>query len=224
MIERNNWTWSQIQPLYRYVRQQAENKKFLKYLEIGATFSLIAIFLFLAIKPTASAISKLLGEIKSKELLISQMKTKINSVVTAQNSYSEAQEKYQIIESSLPDNPRFYQAASNLYGIANQSSINVDNLSFGLDTVNDVNKTKTKDNENVDSSFFTLRLNGYGSYLQSIDLIKKIINNRRLVDINNIQLDQISKKEIDQNPSLQNQLSISLSSNLFYSASQNEKK
>ena len=77
MIEKK--TWFQIQPLYQHVRRQAENKKTVKYVEIGTTFSLIAVFLFAAIAPTASAISKLIGEIKAKELTVKEMKTKINN-------------------------------------------------------------------------------------------------------------------------------------------------
>jgi hypothetical protein len=51
MIEKTSWFKNQS--IYQYIRQQAENKKLIKYLEIGGTFSLITIFLVTAIAPTA---------------------------------------------------------------------------------------------------------------------------------------------------------------------------
>ena len=66
-----------IRPLYQYLRKQAENKKTAKYIEVAATFTLITIFLFLAIKPTALAISSLVGEIKSKEIASQKCKNRI---------------------------------------------------------------------------------------------------------------------------------------------------
>lgn len=88
MIEKT--TWFQLQPLYHYLRQQSEKQKFLKQLEIGATFSLVAIFLFTAITPTAKAIFSLIGEIKSKELTTASMKSKIINILEAQSNYSTA--------------------------------------------------------------------------------------------------------------------------------------
>jgi len=220
MIEKTSW--SQLQPLYRYVRQQAENKKFMKYLEIGATFALIAMFLFFAIQPTASAISKLIGEINSKQLLISQSKAKINSILIAQAAYSDAQEKYQIIASGLPDNPRFYQAANNFYSMANLSSVDIKNINFVLNDSSDSSSTNSQKNSSA-SNTFALYFSGVASYPQSLDLIKKILQNRRLVDITNIQINQIDSKTSEKESLPSNQINLSLSSNLFYSNSSNEK-
>jgi len=216
MIERKSWV--QLQPLYRYVRQQAENKKFLKYIEITATFVLITLFLFFAIKPTATAISKLLGEISSKQLLVSQMKSKINSVLNAQNSYSEAQAKYQVIESSLPSNPMFYQAYNNLYSMSNDSSIKPTTVNFDLSTKSDSSKEKTE--SNIDTKSFGIKFSGNGSYSQILSFIKKAVDNRRLTDIKSIQLSQPRQED---NLLPDGILNVSLSGDLFYSSSTNEK-
>lgn len=218
MIEKT--TWSQLQPLYRYVRLQTENKKFMKYLEIGATFALIAVFLFFAIQPTASAISKLLGEINSKELLIKQSKMKINSILAAQSAYSEAQEKYYTIESSLPDNPKFYQAAVNFYSIADTSSVNIKSLNFILE---DDSPNKSKKNTGDKPNTFSLHLSGVASYSQSLDLIKKLIESRRLIDLTNIQINQVKSKSNEEEVLSSGLVNLSLSSNLFYSNNSNEK-
>jgi hypothetical protein len=135
MIEQTNWF--KVQSLYRYVRQQSENKKTFKYFEIGATFLLITIFLVTAIAPTASAISKLLGEIKSKEITTKSMKQKIINIVAAQDSYAQAQEQYQLIESSYPSKPEFYQAASTFSSISRLSNTSMKQIKYDLSDKNE---------------------------------------------------------------------------------------
>jgi hypothetical protein len=122
----------QIQQIYKYLRRRREDQKFLNYIELSATFILISVFLFFAIKPTATTIFSLLGEIKSKQLYTSQMKAKIISVVEAQDLYSQVQEKYYVVESSLPDKPRFYQSALNLSSISQKSATSLEQINFNL--------------------------------------------------------------------------------------------
>lgn len=204
MIEKT--TWFQLQPLYRYVRQQAENQKFLKYLEIGSTFSLIAIFLFSAIAPTASAISSLVGEIKSKELTTKNMKQKINNILLAQQDYSAVQEKYQILESSYPTSQEFYNSASAFSSISKETSSYIKQLKFNLSDETNPNKG--------DPLSFGVNLSTEGSYSSILDAIKKISNGRRLININSI---QITQSAVDGNKVLNpTNISLSLSTNLFY--------
>ena len=204
MIEKT--TWFQLQPLYRYIRQQAENQKFLKYLEIGSTFSLIAIFLFSAIAPTASAISSLVGEIKSKELTTKNMKQKINNILLAQQDYSAVQEKYQKLESSYPTSQEFYNSASAFSSISKETSSYIKQLKFNLSDETNPNK--------VGPLSFGVNLSTEGSYSSILDAIKKISNGRRLIDINSI---QITQSAVDGNKVLNpTNISLSLSTNLFY--------
>jgi hypothetical protein len=209
MIERI--TFNQVRPLYQYLREQAENKKAAKYLELAATFILISVFLFLAIKPTALAISSLVGEIKSKELASRKMKTKINSIIQAQSSYAQAQEKYSIIESSFPSNPNFYQAAVNFSTVAKGSSLDVKQLKFDLDE--EEQQGKQKDDESLTKSF-QMTLSSDGQYQSAISFIKEILNNRRLVDISSIRLSQPNNDESKTNSNI---INLTVNSNLFYS-------
>jgi len=202
MIEKTNWF--QLQPLYQYLRQQAENKKFLKYLEIGATFSLVAIFLLTAIAPTASAISSLLGEIKSKELTTNSMKLKILNILAAQENYSAVQEKYQILESSYPTSQEFYNSASSFSSISKESSTSLRQIKFDL----------TDESKQSTNYSFGVNLVADGSYASVVEMIKKVTQGRRLVDIKSI---KISPNNSD--------LNLNLSTSLFYSPiNLNEKK
>ena len=208
MIEKT--TWFQLQPLYQHLREQAENKKSYKYLEIGATFFLIAIFLFTAIAPTLSAISKLVGEIKSKETLELKLKDKINSVISAQNNYSSMQEEsnYQVLESSFPSRPRYYQSALAFSSGFQQTNTTLNQLTF------DPNKSESSDTTIDPKRLFGVNASGQAEYRSSLEMINKISNNRRLTDINSIQLSQPEKK--DKLASSSAYINLNLSTNLFY--------
>lgn len=209
MIEKT--TWFQLQPLYQHLRQQSENKKYYKYLEIGATFFLIAIFLFTAIAPTASAISKLIGEIKSKQILEKKLKTKINSIILAQDTYSFMQENsnYQVLESSFPSRPRYYQSALVFSSSANNSGTYLNQLSF--DPKKNYYSKTTSDNQ---QQLFGVNASTQGKYLPSLKMINNIIGNRRLTNIETIQLSQLDKKEKISSSSAF--INMNLSTSLFY--------
>jgi Tfp pilus assembly protein PilO len=190
MIEKTSWF--KTQSLYQYIRQQSENRKIFKYLEVGSTFLLITIFLITAIAPTASAISQLIGEIKSKEITTKSMKQKISNVVAAQENYSQAQEQFQILESSYPSNPEFYQAASTFSSISRQSNASIKQLKYDL-------------SNNQEDLSYGVNLVIDGSYQDFLNLINQVSQGRRLIDIDSITINQSD-----------NNLSLNLSTNLVY--------
>ncbi len=204
MIEQTSWF--QLQPLYRYIRQQSENRRFFKYIEIGSTFFLIAIFLFFAIMPTATAISALIGEIKSKETLSSAMSSKISSIMAAQESFSQIQSDYSILESSYPILPNFYKSASNFSYISKESSTPIKTLGFQINQEN--NKEK-----NASDSTFGVNISAIGQYSSLVASVDKISKIRRLVDIKSIQISQVDDKDKNVQSS---QLNLNVSANLYY--------
>ncbi len=218
MIETTSWF--QLRPLYQHLRQQAEKTKTYKYLEIGATFSLIAIFLFTAIAPTATAISKLVGEIKSKQILEKRLKTKIDSIILAQDNYSLMQEnsRYQVLESSFPSRPRYYESVVALSSSSQNSNTNLDQLSFNLNK-----KKSTASSSNGSNLSFGINVSIQGNYHSSLKMINNTLNNRRLTDIESILLSQIKEKEASISGS--EFINMNLSTNLYYlPTSQNEQK
>jgi len=206
MIDTKNWF--QLRPMYSYIRKQAENEKFLKYLEIGGTFTLIAIFLFFAIMPTMSTIFSLIGDIKSKEAFIKKVDLKITNVIKAQESYAQMQEKYPLIEDSFPTLGQYYKGASNMATIFKESSLDINQISLNL-------SKEVKDNNQFFNSY-QVNINGEGQYSSVLEMVKKIFNNRRLADIISIKLNQI-----DSNNS--GNIKISLFSDLYFLPN-NEKK
>lgn len=161
---------SQAKPLFAYLQKQKENQKFIQSLEIGATFLLISFFTFFAIKPTVTTISSLIGEIKAKELLKTDLKGKINDVISAQDLFSQVQERYSLIEASLPNNPNFFQAAVQINSNLNNNQISPNKLDF---IVND-NKT------------FSTSISTSTAFPAVISLLSNLSQNRRLMSFNDI--------------------------------------
>jgi len=203
-----NKNWFQLQPMYSYIRKQAENEKFLRYLEIGGTFTLIAIFLFFAIMPTMTTIFSLLGEIKSKEDFIKKVDKKIANIIKAQENYSQIQEKYSLVEESFPSQPNFYNGASNLATLFKNSSLEIGQLGFNLSDAT----TKEETNDQFFKSY-QINVSGTGTYSAIIDMIKKMSNNRRLLNTSSIQIGRI---KTDNNETGSKNIKISLSNDLFY--------
>ena len=206
MIEKT--TWFQLQPLYRYVRQQSENREFIKYVEIGSTFFLIAIFLFFAIMPTASAISTLIGEVNSKKEISSAMSSKISNIMQAQESFSQVQEKYSTIESSYPSLPKFYQSSSVISYVSKDTSTPIKQIRFQIDNSDKSDQSK--------SDTFGLNLNTVGSYQSILDSVEKLSNSRRLIDIKSIQISQADSKQSA------GQLNLTINADLYYLSQNND--
>ena len=176
---------SQISPLFVYLQKQRENKKVVKLFEIGATFFLISFFIFFAIKPTFLTISSLLGDIKSKELLKKQLKTKINDVIIAQDLFSQVQEKYFLVESSLPSRPGFYQANSQILGASQNNQLFLNRINYLVG----------------DSNYYSTTISTSSSFLAATSFISDLLQNRRLILINGFTFslpkdDQLQKIDI----------------------------
>lgn len=213
----NTKNWFQLRPMYSYIKKQAENEKFLRYLEVGGTFTLIAIFLFFAIMPTMTTISSLLGEIKSKEAYIEKVNKKVASVLKAQDSYSQVQEKFYLIEESFPSMAQYYNGATNLTTMFNESSINIKQLNLNLEE-----EPVSKNNKDKFYKTYDVNLAGEGQYSAVMEMLNKLINNRRLMSPTNIQFTQIKTPEGTRADT--DNIRINISSSLYFLPNNNEKK
>lgn len=158
---------SQITPLFAYLQKQRENKKITRLFEIGATLFFISFFVLFAIKPTLLTISSLVGEIKSKELLSKELRGKIDDIIAAQDLFSQVQERYYLVESSLPQSPHFYLANSELFNLSQKHQIPLSKMDYVVS----------------DSDYFSTSISTSSSYLSAVSLISDILDSRRLIDI-----------------------------------------
>lgn len=194
--------FSTTKPLLEYLKERRENQKFVKSIELGATFLLISFFLFFAIKPTILTISSLVGENTSKEILSKQMRLKINNVIQAQDNFSKIQERYQIIEDSLPDSPRYSDALTQVRSASQRSLVNLDKINFNI------TKNTDKTNPNLDS--FSIVANTKSNFSSVINLLDRLLNNRRIIDFTNINLNNLKEGNSP------GQINFNFSANFFY--------
>jgi hypothetical protein len=168
--------------LYEYLQKQYENRRLIKFIEIGSTFFLISFFLLFAVRPTALVISALVGEIKSKEILSEKMKNKIDQVIMAQDSFSQVQENYTLIEDSLPSRPNYSSVADILNGSAQQSQLVNNSISFDLIQKN------TDKGRAIGFETYTANPVVGGSFSSITAYIDKLLHSRRVMDIKTITL------------------------------------
>jgi len=162
---------SRAKPLFDYIKKQQENRKFIKSIEIGATFILITFFLVFALRPTILTISSLKGDIESKKLLKEELRVKINKVIAAQELFSQVQERYQIVNSSLPDKPNFYEASSIVQQIGQKYGVAADSMAFNLEV------GEVKEDPRIQAYNVSVGVNG--PFTNALKFVTEILKNRR---------------------------------------------
>lgn len=218
MPNENLNAYSRIKPLYDYLQKQADNQRFARSLEIGATFFLITFFMVFAIRPTVFTISSLVGEIKSKEIMDKKMKAKIDDIMRAQDNFASIQERYLIIESSFPVRPNYYQAYSQISSIGQEYQLPLDSISIGLNSAT----------EGVGYSVggFSVPLSLKLPFDQSVEIISSLMMSRRLMNVDAI---SFSIVDTDRSPDssddlLPGSVTTSFSPTYLYWLSNDEKK
>lgn len=174
-----NSLYSSTRPLFEYLKKQKENQKFIRKVEIASTFSLITFFLIFAIRPTFFTISSLIGEIKAKETSSKLMRVKINNLIQAQDNFALVQERYQIINSSLPDKYSFSTLYDQLQSSARQSTFSVEALNFSLSQKDALPSFEA-------AKKYQITLSSPTPFASFVNFVEFISQNRRLIDISNL--------------------------------------
>lgn len=165
--------YSKVSPLFTYLEKKRENQKLVRSVEIGGTFFLISFFILFAIKPTFLTISALIGDIKAKEDMTKQLKVKINDIIQAQDLFSQVQERYSLVEASLPTTPRFFQSNLQVLGATTKYQVNLDKIDYFM--------KKEQDN-------YTVNLSTSTSFSSAINVVSDLLKNRRLIDLDGLTL------------------------------------
>lgn len=193
---------SKLTPLFVYLKKQQEIEKNRRIIEMALTFALISFFLFFAIRPTVLTISALIGDIKSKELLSSKMKRKIDQIITAQDNFAMVQEKYYLVEDALPSSPNFVDAFNQIDSNLQTNGINLDKISFAQS----------------DKNLFSTQVSTNSSFSSSVNIISSLLNLRRLVNISQITYSQNKESQA------KGEVNFALPIDVLFWQKQNEKK
>jgi len=199
---------SQVKPLVEYLRKQRENEKFSKSVENIATITLIVFFLIFAVRPTILTISALVGDIKSKEVLQKQMRLKINNIIQAQDTFSQVQERYSVINSSLPDSPQYANIAYQIQALGQSTGCYLDQINF------DIRSSKSSGS----LSSYNIKLGGPLDFPAILSFLEQLSQFRRLLHVNSLSF-SASPVDIGQpesSSSASQLVNFSLSSDIFY--------
>ena len=169
-----------LKELSVFLKKQQENKKFISTLEISVTFLLVAFFLFFAIKPTVLTIASLVGDIKAKEITNTQMKAKIDNLMKAQESYTSVEGRFQIIESSLPSRPGFYESFDQIKETLANAGTVYSAGSFDLSKIDEKNNT----DPNVKN--YSVSLTVKTPFQNSLNTVADLLSNRRILNISSV--------------------------------------
>lgn len=194
--------------LLSFLDKKREDRYFYRLVEITITVTVITFFLIFAVRPSILTISALVGEVKSKEKVSAQMRKKINDVVMAQEIYAQIQEKYQLLESALPESPQYAQLTEQIVAAGDYSQTPVTSIGFNL---NQKDPNTIAFSFSQDATFTNIR-----------SFVEKISKNRRLFQVNNISFGSQTKAEPDSQS-----ISASYGFNSFYrgdNLGENEKK
>lgn len=185
---------SKTKPLIEYLKKQQDNKKFISTVELSSTLFLIAFFLLFAIRPTLLVIAALIGEVNSKKILTAGMKSKISNVVQAQDSFSQVQQRYLIIDASLPSSPKYSHAANQVIGAAQASGVDLSDLNFTLPK-DKGGSHLNYGNKNIQTLSISAGTNS--KFTSALIFINRLLTNRRYFNFSSISM---SAPKADQNP------------------------
>lgn len=198
--------------LNRFLRKVREGEQTWVYLQVALTLFTIAFFVVAAIRPAATTIAGLVGEVKKKEALTRQMMIKINSLVEAQSNYALLQSEAETVNSVLPLAFDVARANAQFYGIAMRNSINLDSLTapdlkfFAL----------SREGERGDVEGMDFNMSVSGDYPYLLSFLSDIGKNRRMTEIETINISSPKKQLDDQLEKLKIGIKISLSGKIFY--------
>ena len=202
---------SRIKPLFTYLSKQRENQKFTRNTEITATFVLISFFLYFAVRPTFLTISALVGEIKAKQIQKQELKGKINNIIRAQDIFSEIQGRYQIINTSLPDKPQYYNSAYQLTKTGESVGIVINKININT-------KAVIKEDSGLDPNLLTyttgIAING--QYSSVVNMIKDLLSNRRLINIDSFVFSNESDGQATSSASLGSNIKTAFTAAFYY--------
>lgn len=152
------------------------------------SFFALSFFTLFAIKPTLSTLFTLKKQIADSEQLDKNLETKINSLLEVQEEFQGYKEDLNLVKEALPIYPKLPNLLRKIEGLANEQGIIITDLQVeGFEL-----QEKTTSDEPLS---FTFLLSIAGDYSQVEGFLKKLLNLRRIIALEELKfsLDQEQK-------------------------------
>ncbi len=182
-------------------KERADIRAYIEILLSLATVSLFAVF---ALRPTLLTIAELIKEIETKKTVLAQMKTKIDTLTSAQILYDRERSRINSLFASITDksDPEIY--ARQIEGLSQQYNIEVSEITAGEAVIIGMGtKTEKVEVKNLDplpegamgmtvSATFSTGLDQYLAFANLISYFEML---RRPAKIDTLQIRTITTEE-----------------------------
>ena len=149
-------------------------------------FLTIALVLFLglfAIKPTIVTMSDLLKEIETKKELETSLTKKVAALQTAQAEYVRVENKLELLEEAIPENPDIIHAAKIIEKVAADNKVIIKNMSIAElpeETKEDISfDQKTKESIKISTNIA-------GDYISIRGFVEDLKNSRKSFTVESV--------------------------------------
>lgn len=152
------------------------------------SFFALSFFTLFAIKPTLSTLFTLKKQIADSEQLDKNLETKINSLLEVQEEFQGYKEDLNLVKEALPTYPQVPNLLRKIEGLAKEQGIIITDLQ--------VEGFKLQEKTTSDGPLsFTFLLSIAGDYPQVEGFLKKLLNLRRIIALEELKfsLDQEQK-------------------------------
>lgn len=200
-----NFDWKK--EYYRYHRyffdlsKKTRGPKTRSFAWLSLSIFTVSFFILVAIRPTVITIAKLNREIKDKEKASQALQQKINSILQAQQVYTENSDFLYLLEDALPAKNEFPRFAYFLEQESALSEINLKYLKF--------DKIGEEVTGSSGTSSFDFSLVVTGDYLKLKQFLADLQSSRRLLKVERASFNQLKKEE-------EIELSLSVSGQTFF--------
>lgn len=185
-------------------------------LSIVMAFSISALFIFFALRPTFVTIAKLKTDIDEARSSLSALQTKVSALTKASATYESIKPQLPKLAKSIPDNGVGYESiAYAIEALAQETGANVESFAIGKSVLTSKVTpvyAATIGRDAVESSF-TLRV--LGDYTTVTNFFQRLSGAIRLVKIENI---TIMREAAGRGAVTSGSLSLTINGSLYYVA------
>lgn len=150
------------------------------YTELGLSLLLIIIFVFFALRPTFNTVVELRTKLKEGRQANEALDKKIQSLSLAQGNYNRVEGKLELLDETLPKEPKILDFLNHLKRLAQQNEVSLESVTF------------RGQEETAVEAYITLNfdLSGQGAYAQIKKYLLLIEQLPRFASIKDISLEK----------------------------------
>lgn len=171
--------------LARYYRIPAVQSS----LSIVLSLFVVSFFIFFALRPTFLTVVELQKKIKTSEATLTQIKTKVEALQTAERLYEKISAELPMVETNIPSVSAGYQSlASSIEVLAQQNGVTLHSLAIGETLLYSKILSPFTPNKKQEVMAMSFNARVTGSYVGVMGFLRGILEMDRLIGTSSITL------------------------------------